>query len=89
MRSLSSNRRSISIAAFGLERSYFLYNAHCVFRLANSEVDGVCRFVFEGGVHTDAGDRKCERTMLDVRLTSQTWHSFPLTASTASARARS
>jgi hypothetical protein len=66
-----------AISAFGLERSYFLYNARCVFRFANSEVDGICRFEFEGAVQTDAGDRKCERTMLEVRLISETCGGLP------------
>jgi hypothetical protein len=72
-----AERMKAAIAAFGVERGYFLYNAHCVFCFANSEVDGVCRFVFEGGVQTDAGDRKCERTLLDVRLTSETCGGVP------------
>jgi hypothetical protein len=72
-----AERMKAAMEAFGAERSYFLYNAHCVFRFANSEVDGVCRFAFEGAVQTDAGDRKCERTMLDVRLTSDTCGGVP------------
>jgi hypothetical protein len=72
-----SERIKAAIEAFGAERSYFLYNARCVFRFANSEVDGVCRFEFEGAVRTDAGDRKCEQTMLDVRLVSETCGGLP------------
>lgn len=70
-------RMKAAINALGLERSYFLYNARCVFRFANSDVDGVCRFDFEGAVQTDAGDRKCERTMLEVRLISETCGGVP------------
>jgi len=73
-------RIKAAIEAFGVERSYFLYNARCVFRLANSEVDGICRFEFEGAVRTDAGDRKCERTMLEVRLVSETCGGVPAEA---------
>jgi hypothetical protein len=61
----------------GPERSYFLYNTRCVFRFANSEVEGICRFEFEGAVKTDAGDRKCDRTLLDVRLISETCGGIP------------
>lgn len=70
-------RMKAAIEALGLERSYFLDNARCVFRFANSDVDGVCRFDFDGAVLTDAGDRKCERTMLDVRLVSETCGGVP------------
>jgi len=66
-----------AISAFGLERSYYLYNARCVFHFANSEVDGVCRFEFEGAVLTDAGDRKCVDTKLEVRLVSETCGGIP------------
>jgi hypothetical protein len=72
-----AERMKAAIDAFGAERSYYLYNARCVFRFANSEVDGICRFEFEGAVHTDAGDRKCEGTMLDVRLQSETCGGAP------------
>jgi hypothetical protein len=70
-------RIKAAIEAFGAERSYFLYNARCVFRFANSEVDGICRFEFDGAVRTDAGDRKCEETMLEVRLVSETCGGLP------------
>jgi hypothetical protein len=72
-----AERMKAAMAAFGLQRSYFLYNAHCTFRFANSEVEGACRFEFEGAVQTDAGDRKCERTLLDVHLTSETCGGVP------------
>ena len=62
---------------FGAERTYFLYNAYCVFRFANSEIDGACRFEFEGVVRTDAGDRKCHESQLDVRLVSETCGGTP------------
>jgi hypothetical protein len=63
--------------AYGPDRTYFLYNARCVYRFANSEVEGVCRFEFEGVVRTDEGDRKCEETSLDVRLVSETCGGVP------------
>ena len=70
-------RMKAAIEKFGVERSYFLYNARCVFRFANSEVNGVCRFEFEGAVRTDAGDRKCDETMLEVQLVSETCGGVP------------
>src|SRR5687767_6897559 len=63
-----AEKMKAAINAWGPDRTYFLYNAHCIFRFANSEVEGLCRFEFEGAVRTDAGDRKCDQTMLDVRL---------------------
>jgi hypothetical protein len=67
-----AERIKAAVETFGAERTYFLYNAHCVFRFANSEVDGVCRFDFDGFVLTDAGDRRCEQTLLETRLVSET-----------------
>jgi hypothetical protein len=72
-----AEKMKAAIVAWGADRSYFLYNAHCIFRFAHSEVDGVCRFAFEGAVRTDAGDRKCEQTMLDVNLVSETCDGVP------------
>jgi hypothetical protein len=70
-------RIKAAIAEFGAERTYFLYNARCIYRFANSEIEGVCRFEFEGVVRTDAGDRKCQQTQLDVRLASETCGGVP------------
>jgi hypothetical protein len=75
--SARGQRIKAAIAAFGLERGYYLSDARCVFRFANSEVDGVCRFEFEGAVRTDAGDRMCDQTLLDVRLVSETCGGVP------------
>lgn len=81
----SLQRRAVSIKAafeaYGPERTYFLYNARCIYRFANSEVEGICRFEFEGVVRTDAGDRKCEETSLEVRLVSETCGGIPPAAS--------
>jgi hypothetical protein len=70
-------RIASALEAFGAERTYFLYKARCVYRFANSDVDGICRFEFEGIVRTDAGDRLCEQTMLDVTLVSDTCGGVP------------
>ena len=64
---------------FGADRTYYLYNAHCVFRFANSEIEGVCRFKFEGIVRTDAGDRKCISADLETHLVSETCGGIPET----------
>ncbi len=66
-----------ALAEFGAERTYFLYNGHCVFRFANSDIDGTCRFEFEGVVRTDAGDRKFHDAMIDSHLASDTCEGVP------------
>jgi hypothetical protein len=72
-----AERIKAALAEFGAERTYYVYNAHCVFRFANSEFDGACRFEFEGVVRTDAGDRKCQDAQLEVRLASETCGGVP------------
>jgi hypothetical protein len=72
-----AERIKAALAEFGAERTYYLYNAHLVFRFANSEIDGACRFEFEGIVRTDAGDRKTVDAQLDVRLVSETCGGVP------------
>jgi hypothetical protein len=72
-----AERIKAAIEAFGAERTYFLHNAHCIFRFANSEVDGICRLDFDGFVRTDAGDRRCEQTLLEIRLVSETCGGVP------------
>jgi hypothetical protein len=59
------------------ENAYFLYNARCVYRLANSDIDGMLRFSFEGAVLTDASDAKAERADLDVTLVGETCGGVP------------
>ncbi len=59
------------------ERTYYLYDAHCVFHLANSEVEGMVRFDFEGIVLTDAGDALTDHIELDVQLASETCGGVP------------
>jgi hypothetical protein len=72
-----AERIKAALAEFGAERTYYVYNAHCVFRFANSEIDGACRFEFEGVVRTDAGDRKCQDARLEVCLASETCGGVP------------
>jgi hypothetical protein len=72
-----AERLKAALADFGAKRTYYLTSAHCVFRFANSAIEGACRFEFEGIVRTDAGDRVCSETHLDVRLASETCSGVP------------
>lgn len=72
-----AERIKSALAEYGAERTYFLYNGHCVFRFANSEIDGACRFEFEGVVRTDAGDRLCQKTLVEAHLVSDTCGGAP------------
>jgi hypothetical protein len=69
-----------ALADHGAERTYFLYNGHCVFRFANSDIAGTCRFEFEGIVRTDAGDRLCQEAIVEARLVSETCGGVPAEA---------
>jgi len=66
-----------ALETYGPQRVYFLYNAHCIFRFANSEIDGMVRFSFEGVVRTDASDSLADRVDLDVQLSSETCGGLP------------
>jgi len=66
-----------ALEKYGPERAYFLYDARCVFRLANSEIEGMVRFEFEGLVHTDASDMLTEQVELDITLASETCGGLP------------
>jgi len=70
-------RLNAALATHGAERTYFLYNARCIFRLANSEIAGMLRFDFEGIVRTDAGDLLTESIEIDVQLKSETCGGVP------------
>ncbi len=54
------------------KNAYFLYNAHCVFRLANSDVHNMLRFTFEGTVWTDHSDRTSAGANLRIELAAET-----------------
>jgi hypothetical protein len=69
-----------AIEAHGTENAYFLYNAHCVYRLANSDIDGMLRFAFEGTVLTDSSDAKAERADLEIDLAGETCGGVPAEA---------
>jgi hypothetical protein len=66
-----------SIDTHGTENAYFLYNTRCIFRLANSEVENMLRFSFEGTVFTDRSDAKADRAALAIELQAQTCGPMP------------
>lgn len=66
-----------AIDRHGVENTYFLYNAHCVYRLANSDIEGMLRFSFEGTVFTDLSDAKADRADLQIELVSETCEGVP------------
>ncbi len=66
-----------SIDKHGVDNAYFLYNSRCIYRLANSDVEGMLRFSFEGTVLTDLSDAKADRADLDVELHSETCGGLP------------
>jgi hypothetical protein len=72
-----SERLQRAIDAHGTENAYFLYNTRCVFRLANSEVENMVRFTFDGTVLTDHGDCKAVRADLAIELSAETCGRVP------------
>ena len=61
-----------AIEKYGAANTYFLYNTRCVYKLANSDIDNMLRFTFDGVVVTDRSDGRAERAELTVKLTSET-----------------
>jgi hypothetical protein len=61
-----------AIEKHGAENAYFLYNTRCVYRLANSDIEGMLRFSFDGVVLTDLSDARAERAELNIELRSET-----------------
>jgi len=66
-----------SVDKHGVENAYFLYNSRCIYRLANSDVEGMLRFSFEGTVLTDLSDAKADRADLSIELHSETCGGLP------------
>lgn len=66
-----------ALETYGRERVYYLYNARCVFRLANSEIEGMIRYEFDGIVRTDAGDALTEEVDLRVKCAGETCGGIP------------
>ena len=61
-----------AIDTHGTDNAYFLYNTRCVYRLANSDIEGMLRFSFDGTVLTDRSDCKADRADLAITLTGET-----------------
>ena len=66
-----------AIDAHGVANAYFLYNSRCIYRLANSDIEGMLRFSFEGTVLTDLSDAKADRADLAIELVSETCGGVP------------
>jgi hypothetical protein len=66
-----------AIDVHGTENAYFLYNTRCVFRLANSEIENMLRFTFDGTVLTDRSDCKADRAELAIELAAETCGTIP------------
>lgn len=69
-----------AIEKHGALNTYYLYNAHCTYRLTNDEEVGMLQFRLEGTVFTDADDQHCVRSDLDVELVRETcsWLTEPV-----------
>ena len=61
-----------ALETHGDRNSYFLFNTRCVFRLANSDVENMLRFTFDGTVLTDLSDGKAIEADLAVELAAET-----------------
>lgn len=59
------------------ENAYYLYNTRCTYRLANSDIDNMLRFSFDGTLVTDRSDCKADRADLDIVLTAETCGGVP------------
>jgi hypothetical protein len=61
-----------AVDTHGTRNAYFLYNTRCVFRLANSNIEGMLRFSFDGTLLTDHSDCRADRAELAIELTAET-----------------
>jgi hypothetical protein len=66
-----------AIAAHDVRNAYFLYNTRCVFRLANSDVENMLRFTFEGTLLTDHSDVQARDADLRIELAADTCGGLP------------
>jgi hypothetical protein len=69
-----------AIEAHGGENAYFLFNTRCTYRLANSDIDNMLRFSFDGTLLTDRSDGKSDRADLNVILVAETCGGVPAAA---------
>ena len=74
--------RTLKLAAgkHGLHNTYFLHNAHCIYRLTNQPDTGMLDFRFQGIVLTDLEDRRTRGSDLEVELVRETcnWLTEPV-----------
>jgi hypothetical protein len=61
-----------AIDSHDTQNAYFLYNTRCVFRFANSDIEGMLRFSFDGTVLTDLSDCRADRADLSIELMAET-----------------
>jgi len=66
-----------AVEKYAEQNAYYLLSAHCVFHLANSEVEGMLRFEFEGTVLTDDSDLKATSADLEIQLSASTCSEMP------------
>ncbi len=66
-----------AIAAHSGENAYFLYNTRCTYRFANSDIENMLRFSFDGTLLTDRSDCKADRADLNIVLAAETCHGVP------------
>jgi hypothetical protein len=66
-----------AIEAHAGGNAYFLYNTRCTYRLANSDIDNMLRFSFDGTLLTDRSDCKADRADLNVVLIAETCGGVP------------
>lgn len=59
------------------ENAYFLYNTRCTYRLANSDIENMLRFSFDGTLLTDRSDCKADRAFVEVVLEAETCAGVP------------
>ncbi|MFV1966422.1 MAG: hypothetical protein ACC628_13445 [Pirellulaceae bacterium] len=63
-----------AMEAHGFHNTYYLYNARCIYHLANSDTIGMLQFRFDGTVMTGAEDLRTDRCELQVDLERETCH---------------
>jgi hypothetical protein len=66
-----------AVERYAGENAYFLYNTRCTYRLANSDIENMLQFSFDGTLITDRSDGKADRDDLDVVLTAETCGGLP------------
>lgn len=69
-----------AIEVHGNENAYFLYNTRCTYRLANSAIENMLRFSFDGTLLTDRSDCKADRADLNIVLAAETCGGVPSAA---------